>query len=121
MRQEKTQYALRSGDLKPEATDTLHCSKGFIKNELAPYGLVFDTAEEALYASATVRAFLLALASTRLYAPTNTPSRTRGLKARLRQLFRAPHGQNPGSLGQRQRRIEETALGRIRAWSQDGR
>lgn len=116
MIQKKKQYALRSGDLKPETVETLRCCDEFIRNELVPQGLLFNTEEEALYASATVRAFLLALASTRGYAPTNKQSRTHGLAARLRQLFQGSRGQTHGSLEQRQKHIEETARGRIHAW-----
>lgn len=121
MEDKKTRYALRSADLKVETVDTLRCSERFIEEELAPMGLVFDSLEDALYASTLTRAFLLALASTRCTLSRNKPSRiheSENLLHRLRQKIR---GQRIISLGLLQKRIEENVLDRIHALNPDDR
>ena len=121
MQDKKTRYTLRSGDLKVEPVDTLRCSEHFIEEELAPMGLVFDSLEDALYASTLTRAFLLALASTRCTLSRNKLSRIRQSAGLLHRMRQKPHGQTPVSLGLLQKRIEENVLDRIHALSPDGR
>lgn len=121
MEAKKKQYVLRSGDLRVETADSVHCDKRFIDEELAPMGLVFDCLEDALYASTLTRAFLLALASTRCTLSRNKLSRIRESGSLLHLLKQKIHGQTPISLGLLQRRIEENVLDRIHALSPDDR
>lgn len=98
-----TLYVLRDGDLKSEPLATFKgYTEEFVQQELAPFGLVFQSRREADLASGLVRAFLLALSSLRSYGCRNTPSRTREVIAEICRYFEMQRNQSRGYRGQGQ-------------------
>lgn len=113
-------YILREGDLLPERlSSTINKNnESFVREELAPFGLIFREKADAQLASDIVRAVLLALSSRLSSEPTNIPSHTQERAALLLRFAQRLAYQMPDFLVHRQTPNEESARGLSRLTSQ---